>query len=449
MPVPEGFSTAGKSLGGATDPATMGTGREVRNPPETIIGERKISDIYLKEGKMKTIVCALATAALLIPTVSAYALDLTDYVDPDLYYQDAELRATFNFKEGNQDQSSYNGTGEFTYDMEYSTLPFKWLVYADVQADLSRGPRDEDETAENYILDAWTEAKKYRKGGDELFYFGRFDFDYQDLEGSDYENHDREEITAGVGYGRVITATPLMEAVRCVDDLTKYGIIQGEVPDEAYLQLASVIAKEQEYKSKYSLKEYEKFWYEAMEQVLRDAGVLANDTLGAMGVIRIQDILTDERVLTRKHGWEATAGLGYLINDFSGNDGDPLFRASFEYTRPYGFKWQLIERVTYATILADWEFGDTDHNFNNTVSLGYEISDMIDWINTWELDIILASDSGKDDTYRNGLQSELRFYITNTIDLITRLRFDHLDAGDNEDDDVVTTLYMGIAYTIF
>ncbi len=382
--------------------------------------------------------------------MTALALDLKDYVEPDIFFQDAELQALFNLKDGNQDQTSYNGSGKIWYDMEYSTLPFKWEAYAEGSGNISRGSNDEDDSVENWDINAWTEAKKYLREDEprKFFVFGRLDFSYIDYEGLE-DNDPYAKLTAGAGYGRIFTATPLMEAVRIVDDLTKYGIIKGAISDEAYMKLAAVIHKENEYKSKYSLQEYEKYWYEDMEKVFKEAGVLTDGNLKAFGVIRIQDILQDENVIRREHGWEAKAGLGWLFSDYQGNEHDPSFGASFKYAEPFGFKWQFVEEFTYTTVLVDWEFGDANHEFKNRMDLDYEISNKIDWINYWEIAYTVIEDSDADDILRNRLETGFRFYLTNTIDAITTLRFDHRDQGDNEDDDIVTTFYMGIAYTIF
>ncbi len=398
---------------------------------------------------MKRKVWASALALLLALPATGLAIELTDYTETDIYYQDAELTAMFTWKDGNQDQPSYSGLGEVDFDMEYSTQPMKWGAGAIGTGDFSRGPDNNNNSVENFKFDAWSDAKLYQGGANELFYFGRLEYGYRNLESANLPENNRAEALIGAGYGRIITATPLMKAIRAVEDLQKYGIIQGAVSDASYLRLAAVIAKEQEYKSRYSLKEYEKFWYEAMEEVLRAEGILMDDTLGAMGVIRIQDILTVENVLERKHGWEVRAGLGFLITDYSGNEADPLVRATYEYARPFGLKWQFINSLSYATVLEDWDFGDTDHNFNNLMSLTYEVTEMIDWINKWEFDLLIPADSVEDDVYLNGVETRLEFYVTNTVDLVTSLRFDHKDAGTNQDDDVVTTFYVGVTYTIF
>lgn len=384
----------------------------------------------------------------LILPVSAIAIELTDYLSPDFKYQDAELSARFDFKDGNQEQASYNGQLKLEYDMEYSTLPLKWEVYAEGVADFNRGPNDRDSSEKNISIEGWTSAQKYLADHKGVFGFGRFDLGIRDIEDDTVENDDPYlKVTAGMGKGRIITATPLMKAVRCVEDLKKYDIISDEISDDTYMELAAIIARESEYKSKYSLVEYEKFWYEDMEKALKAAGVLKEEYLGAMGVIRIQDILTYEPVLRRKHGWEAGAGIEYLISDYAGNEGDPGLLGYFEYAKPYGFKWQFIDRVEYSTVLPDWDFGDANHNLFNQAWLNYEMTDRVDWVNLFELGITLIS--GGDDIYQSALNTGLRFYISNTIDAQTGLRFDRFDQGDNEDDEVETRVYFEVLYTIF
>ncbi len=397
----------------------------------------------IKAGLVGLLICLVALAP-----VSALAIELTDYLDPNYQYHDAELGLQFDMRDGNQDQLSYNGTGYLTYDMEYSTLPLKWDVNLSADTDFSRGGNDDDSSNRNIYVDGDTTVKKYLGDYTGSFVYGGLLLGVRDLEASE-DDDPYVKVSGGLGYGRITNATPLMEAVRCVEDLTKYGLIAGEVKDEVYLKLADIIAKEAEYKSRYSNREYEKYWYEDMEIVLKEAGILRNDTLGALGIIRIQDILTDEQVLKRKHGWEVGAQVDYLISDYSGNDDDPGLGAYFEYAKPYGLQWQLIDRVSYSTVLVDGEFGDAAHNISNSLELTYEISDKIDWENLWKLDIIWESDSDRDDTYLNMLDTGLRFYISNTIDAKAGLQFNHKDQGDNPDDEVDSRLYFQMIYTIF
>ncbi|MBF0411293.1 MAG: hypothetical protein HQK70_01105 [Desulfamplus sp.] len=401
--------------------------------------------------KGKTSIKAQFMALLVCLTIampaSALAIELTDYLDPNYQYHDAELGLQFDMRDGNQDQLSYNGTGYLTYDMEYSTLPLKWDVNLSADTDFSRGGDDNDSSNRNIYIDGDTTVKKYLGDYTGPFVYGGLLVGVRDLEATD-DDDPYLKVSAGLGYGRITNATPLMEAIRCVEDLTKYGLIAGEVKDEVYLKLADVIAKEAEYKSRYSKREYEKYWYEDMEIVLKEAGILRNETLGALGIIRIQDILTDEQVLKRKHGWESGVQVDYLISDYSGNDDDPGLGAYFEYAKPYGLKWQLIDRVSYSTVLVDGEFGDAAHNISNALELNYEMTDKIDWENIWKFDIVWESDSDRDDTYLNMIDTGLRFYLSNTIDAKAGLQFNHKDQGDNPDDEIDSRFYFQMIYTI-
>ena len=61
-------------------------------------------------------------------------------------YYDAEVQALFNLKDGNQEQASFNGSAQIWYDMEYSTLPFKWSAYVKGRNDFNRGANENDST---------------------------------------------------------------------------------------------------------------------------------------------------------------------------------------------------------------------------------------------------------------------------------------------------------------
>ncbi|MBF0390059.1 MAG: hypothetical protein HQK71_08150 [Desulfamplus sp.] len=398
--------------------------------------------------KIRTTIVSLMVFLVTALPISAVAIELTDYLDPNYQYHDAEFGLQFNMSDGNQDQISYNGIASLLYEMEYSTLPLKWDANLNVDTDFSRGGDENDSSRKNLYIDGDTTVKKYLGDYTGPFVYGGLVLGVRDLEGSE-DDDPYAKVSAGLGYGRITTATPLMEAIRCVEDLTKYGLIAGEVKDEVYLKLADIIARESEYISRYSRREYEKYWYEDMEIVFKEAGILRNETLGALGIIRIQDILTDERVLKRKHGWEAGVQLDYLISDYSGNDDDPGMGIYYEYAKPYGLKWQFIDRVSYSTVLVDGEFGDAAHKITNSLELNYEMTDKIDWENIWKLDIIWESDSDRDDTYLNLVDTGLRFYISNTVDAKAGLQFTHKDQGDNPDDKIDSKLYFQVIYTIF
>ena len=49
------------------------------------------------------------------------------------------------------------------------------------------------------------------------------------------------------------------------EDFLKYGVIKSDLPDKALLELAAVIDREAEFRSKHGNIEYRKYWYEEME----------------------------------------------------------------------------------------------------------------------------------------------------------------------------------------
>ncbi|MBF0260049.1 MAG: hypothetical protein HQK62_14680, partial [Desulfamplus sp.] len=205
----------------------------------------------MMKTEMKRIMMYLMFGLLAALPTAALAIELTDYYDPTYQYQDAELGLEFNMSDGNQDQFSYNGMLNVNYEMEYSTLPLKWDVFLNGKTDFSRGSNDGDHSNKNIIIDGDTTVKNYFGDYEGTFVYGALDLGFRDLEGT-HDNDPYAKVSAGLGYGRITNATPLMEAVRCIEDLTKYCIISGTVTDDVYLKLADVISKESEYKSRYS-----------------------------------------------------------------------------------------------------------------------------------------------------------------------------------------------------
>lgn len=410
---------------------------------------------------MKKMFYSTFLAALLALPTMALAIDLTDYVEPDIFWQDSEVELRFESRNGNQDQTSYDGTIGIDYEMEKTTLPVKVEAEAEGLFGFTQGPNDEDDSFEEYEIRGFAEAQKWLKPDEprKTFLFGRFDVEYIDTEAIEFDDP-FTQITAGIGYGRIFNATPLMQAIRIIQDLQKYGVVAANVPDSTYIEVAEIIHQENEYKDRYPLSEYEKYWYEAIEKALRDAGVLTAPNLTAMGVIRVLDILSDEtsslngrrfseRIIRRRHGWEAQAGIGYVLSDRDGDAGDPVLTVSYEYAKPYGLKWQLVNTASYTSILPDWEFGDTNHEFRNVLEVGYEIDESIDWENRWLFGYTFVNEDDDDNILENELSTTLRYYIYNTLNVEATLRFSHFDQGDNDDDDIVTEFFVALNYNIF
>jgi hypothetical protein len=409
---------------------------------------------------MKRMSLAFAVCLLIVPAFTGSAISLTDYTNPDSFYQEAYVSGNFNLQsrgdnrlpdsecpDGNCEggQTSYSGTMLANYDTQYSTLPFTWGLRIDGTLDVQRSAQKDADDEHGYDLFARTTADKYYRDT-RAFGYGSFEAGYRKLLGADDADDPYAKVGVGVGYGRVIDATVLAKAMRVVEDLRKYNVMTGDLSDAAYLELAGIIDREKEFRSQYGSVEYEKYWFEAMEKVFQDEGVLADNALGALGIIRIREILVNEPFSPRKHGWTVRGGVGFVLSNYDGSDSDPSLDAAFEYALPYLYHMQLIERLSYSTILSS----DVVHQINNNLSATYEVSDRIDWENRWNLGATVPSESGAENIISNNLSSTLRYYITNKVNFNTTVSLNHLDDGidNNGNDDLETGLFLGITYRV-
>lgn len=379
---------------------------------------------------------ALSLALMALGTTTAQAITLEDYVDPNSRYEDAYINGSFRAAneaanttqaedtEGAEGTDAEEITGDsidlninVEYDRVNSTLKRVKKIEANLGGSLTS---DDNGTRDEIGADATLTYDKYFDANPSVFWYGSTKLDYL----PNAEEEIAADATLGLGYGRVINATPLAKALRLVDELQEYGLLSAYPADDVMLRVAQIINKEDEYESRLGASEYSSRWYEDIIAEFKSAGILADDGLGALGVIKIDQVLTEESVSTRKHGWVARVGATAVIQDHLGEDGEPAFSLGFEYAKPYGYRGQLIDTATY-------QLGDNS-TFNNELSYTYEISNTVDWQNTWEL-TLLQPDQGEDQM-TNRLSSGFAYEITNLLNLNTGLivtdsDFDEADAA--------------------
>ncbi len=394
---------------------------------------------------MKKHIIALSLLAACGYTSTASAVQFTDYVKPDTFYQQSYLEGTFNLNSGNQDQTSYSGSFAGDYTMRYNTLPFVWNADVEGVVAFNRDGTEGASTDKGYDFLASTSADKYFNNQGLFFGFGSADLGYRRIMGADDSDDPYFKLGLGAGYGRLYDATALAKAVRIADELVKYGIVSKALTDAGLLALAGVIERESEFVSKYGAGEYRKYWIEAMEAELLKQKALKNNTLGALGSIRVTEVLS-EVVQQRLHGWSVRAGVGYIASNYDGSDSDPSLDLGFDYGLPIGLQWQLIERARYSTILNS---DDTGHLFINKLTLNYEFSDRIDWENTWNLSYLNSAESDRD-VISNSLSTSAIYYIANQLDAVLTLGLDKVDddIDNNGNDDWDKSIRFGIRYRL-
>jgi len=252
---------------------------------------------------------------------------------------------------------------------------------------------------------------------------------------ADYENQDSlpdDDISAtvGLGYGRVYNATPLAKVIRIVEELNEEGLLTGPIPDSVALETAEIIDRIQEFKSKFGEDDYKPDYYAAIEAALGRSGALRDGKFGALGALTADKVLEDEPISTRKHGWVVRLGAGFQASDLSGlTDNDPKLLAQWEYAKPYGYKGQFINLFSFEPVFGD----ETITKFRNDMSYTHEVTDMIDWINTWSM-----AYSDGDDANGNALEStnhivssRYSFDLGNSLDYFVGLRLNQTDIDPN------------------
>jgi hypothetical protein len=222
------------------------------------------------------------------------------------------------------------------------------------------------------------------------------------------------DATAGIGYGRFIDATALAKAVRIEDFLLREGEIKGRLSKEALLELSGIIARRGEYEDEYG-EVFKKNWYADMEAVMREAGMLTGASLGAIGVLRIDEVIERERVADRFYGWDATLGAKVDITLPSDDQERPPVNLdmSLNYARPISWKWQLNERLSANTPI-DEPFKSFGASLSSDIS--YELSNRVDF----RLRHLIRVDrlENVDAEYSNSLGLSLIYYIENYINLV-------------------------------
>lgn len=394
--------------------------------------------------KRKTFIFVVLMLAV---PISGAAVDLRDYNLVGTFRQFSDISGEFDLKNGNQDQASFNGKVSANYELTYSTIPFAWNFDLTGSLDVTRAGTEDADTQKAYSLQVYTTGDKYLSGinfwGANLLGYGSLDFGYRKLAQQDDADDPYIKVGGGLGYGRIIDATDLAKAMRLIDDLKKYEVVSRELSQKAYFDLAQVIGAKDTYKKRYGSVEYEKYWFEAMEAILQQEGVLITGTLGSLGNLRVQEVLLNLPLSNeRSHGKLSRFGVGYIVSDYAGEDSDPTLDVSYQYALPYStYKAQVVDLVEYSLA-----FSDFSHLLQNTLSITYALSLRTDWLNFWEIAYTIPDEG--DNILTNELSSILKYYITNKVNIETILKFSHVADDIDGNDDIETNLSFGIEYQI-
>jgi hypothetical protein len=387
----------------------------------------------MKKHHILTAAITLAFSASLIAPVMAEP-SLLSYQEATSSYEDAYVTGSFDIGNGNQGQTDYNLDLSLDYEKVFSSPDRNTKLDFTGLGSRSRSSTDGAGTTSNFaLLGAATIDNYFQPNSRGAFWYGKGEFTAQKSTGSSSVNKGAS-LTAGLGYGRVVNVTPMARSIRIIQALRNKGTLRSDPADSIYQAVASIIAKEDQYRSKHGGRDYNQYWIGDIEKAL-------GASLGASGVIRAYDVLTQERISTRKHGWLVRAGVGVTRTEINGatSDSDPVLEVGGEYHRPLSNQTQFSNEAILKTTLKD---DNKSYTLNNTMTLTNELTDIIDWENKWLLSYNKVD--GGNNTTSNAFTSAFNYELTNQLDFNITAK---LSKATGEDD-MNKRLTMGVKYRL-
>ncbi|AOW13536.1 hypothetical protein LPB72_11010 [Hydrogenophaga crassostreae] len=385
---------------------------------------------------------AVAAALACSQLAAAQGISVTDYDEATSEYQDAYVNGSFNAGKNRDDaQSSYELNLGLDYEQVFASpdrdvqLRFNGggSVGRDGTAGASREKRYEyatSATADTYFNPATSLAFWYGSVG---------------LKGSDAFDSRTASLFGGAGYGRVKNVTPMAKAIRVVEELQSLNRLKDAPSRAEYQAAANIVDREDEYRSKFGAADYTKEWINDIAKAL-DVTAKTGGQLDARDVIAIYDVLTNERISTRKVGWKVRAGLGYQSSSFNGiTDNDPAVELGAEYHYPLDNLTQFSNVASLTSVLNN----SSTYLLRNAMSLTYELDRRLDWENGWTMTHDVNGPSSTKSTV-NTLSTGLIYELRNQLDLtgtlaVSNYSGDQSIANPNGTD---TALFVGVRYRL-
>ncbi|MBT4138296.1 MAG: hypothetical protein HOE48_10285 [Candidatus Latescibacteria bacterium] len=318
--------------------------------------------------------CGLLLTTLLSPTW-AQNVSVTDYSVP--VSQSTNLRIdglSFSYVTEGEDVLVEGGDAGIVYKKFYNSLPYAYSFDFLGSASYNREPSGN--RTGTFSSDFRIQVQKYFKDTNKFFYSFSPNVQYR-------KSFDRPQtdVTVGLGYGRFIDATALRKAVRIEDFLYKEGVLADLLPKETMVELGHIIDKEDEYRDLYDDRSYQNYWYEDMSNEITKTGLVL-DKIGAIGLLRMREVLTQETINDRFFGWDVN--LGVQMEVLTAEEGDkrkdPGMAFNFRYSRPINWSTQVNTDFQFDTPFND-DFG-REYTLTQNIDFIYEITNRIAFTTT-------------------------------------------------------------------
>ncbi|HMU44173.1 MAG TPA: hypothetical protein PKA80_12815 [Ignavibacteriaceae bacterium] len=342
-----------------------------------------------------------------ITSVLAQNVSVEDYDVPISTAKILRFTGTYNWAQSSNDSvvfvTANNATANLVFSTFYSSLPFAWFL--DVNA---TGGKNFDQY--NHDVTIAPSIRKYL--WDDKNWFG---FASAFVEHANTYKQIASDVTLGGGYGRYINATALAKAVRIEEHLIRESVISGNLPKETMIKIANIIEREDEYRGIYG-DTYEKDWYEAIEKEIKASGLLNGESLGAIGILRTQQVLKgiNEIVRDRYYGWDLTLGVLFNLSTWDKSDTrSPALSFGGRFSHPIAWRSQINAFANINSPLDSTFF--KFYFLNAGLDYVYELSNKINFLASYRMN--LTQPSVGDSFIDHNLLGSFVFYLENSINL--------------------------------
>jgi hypothetical protein len=344
--------------------------------------------------------------ALLASPAAGQNVSVTDYSIPVSRADNLRVDVlSLNYVTQGDEAVVQSGNLGVIYKKFYDSLPFAYSLDLVGATSFNKDPI-QNELVGNLAINLVTRVKKYTQAEGNLFIFGDTDFDYDDSFGT------AVGMTLGIGLGRFINATALRKAVRIEEFFMREGIISDHLPKETMIKLGHIIEREQEFKDLYGDR-YRNYWFEDMTNEIKKSGLVLGEI--GFGVLRMQEVLFQERINNRFYGWEGTAGIQFeMLTPQEGQKRrGPSMSVGFRYSRPLNWSTQVNARFNVSTPFSG-NFGRI-YNLSQTTDFIYELTNKISFTAVQRFRVIKQQDT--DSKLSTIISVSLTYYIENKVNL--------------------------------
>lgn len=376
-----------------------------------------------------------AVCLLTVSTASAQNVSITDYVVPVSRAHNLRIDAlSFNYATEGDETVVQHGNVTVVYKKFYESLPYAYSVDATGHGSIRKNiiTKENERDALSHLK---TNLKKYHRNEGSLFYSFGTDSDLD-------SGYDRPNIeaTLGIGHGRFIDATALRKAGRIEEFFLEEGIIGDHFSKETMIELAHIIDREREYKEQHGDR-YENYWFEDMLAEIRKSRRVLGEEIG-FGLVRIQEVLTQEQISKRFYGWDITTGVQFqVLNPYRDTDRPPPgLLVNFRYSHPISWSTQINTDFHYDTPFSR-SFG-TDYNLRWQTDFIYELTNRIRF--TTLKTIRAQKREDREAEIISHIAFALSFYIENKFNMTLSESF-RVARGEKSRQ----SFNMGLSYRIF